>query len=316
VNAQRAIFIGSSSEATGLAAKIASAIAAAGMSPVAWNMGAFPAGQTLIERIESFPHEFDGAVLLATPDISCARQGKSFVGPASNVIFEYGYLSSRLTRRRVVICRFTKAEIPSDVAGVKVIEGGDVDDEAAELPQDMEREITSWLGGLPRLAAGTSPVMQSHGYSGSWRIDNRFDLWRGLPIEHPDLISFHGTAILSIPPGGQGGTGIMYGATYISVQGYNARLDVVNEIRDATVDQDGGLRLRIEVVRRHLADEEGDPPDRRFRESMQSRDFEVRLHPVAGVPNELHGQHDYTRGTEVFSSGTERYVHLNASPSR
>lgn len=67
---------------------------------------AFPAGQTLIERIESFPHEFDGAVLLATPDLSCARQGKSFVAPASNVIFEYGYLSSRLTRRRVVICRF------------------------------------------------------------------------------------------------------------------------------------------------------------------------------------------------------------------
>ena len=316
MNEQRAIFIGSSSEAAGLAAKVASAIAAAGMSPVAWNMGAFPAGQTLIERIESFPHEFDGAVLLATPDISCGRQGKSFVGPASNVIFEYGYLSSRLTRRRVVICRFKKAEIPSDVAGVKVIEGGDVDDEAAELPQDMEREITSWLGGLPRLAAGTSPVMQSHGYSGWWRIDNRFDLWRGLPIEHPDLISFHGTAILSIPPGGQGGTGIMYGATYISVQGYNARLDVVNEIRDATVNQDGGLRLRIEVVRRHLADEEGDPPDRQFRESMQSRDFEVRLHPVAGVPNELHGEHDYTRATEVFSSGTERYVHLNAAPSR
>ena len=94
MNAERAIFIGSSSEATELAAKVASAIAAAGMSPVAWNMGAFPAGQTLIERIESLPHEFDGAVLLATPDISCARQGASFVAPASNVIFEYGYLSS------------------------------------------------------------------------------------------------------------------------------------------------------------------------------------------------------------------------------
>lgn len=59
---QRAIFIGGSSEATGLAAKIASAIAAAGMSSVARNMGAFPAGQTFIERIESFPHEFDGTV--------------------------------------------------------------------------------------------------------------------------------------------------------------------------------------------------------------------------------------------------------------
>ncbi len=77
----------------------------------------------------------------------------------------------------------------------------------------------------------------------------------------------------------------MYGATYISVQDYSARLDVVNEIRDATVDENGGLRLRIEVVRRYLAEEEGDPPDGRFRESMQSRDFEVRLHPVASAPN-------------------------------
>ena len=58
MNAQRAIFIGSSSEATVLAAKVASAIAAAGMSPVAWNMGAFPAGQTLIERIESFLNKY------------------------------------------------------------------------------------------------------------------------------------------------------------------------------------------------------------------------------------------------------------------
>ena len=106
----------------------------------------------------------------------------------------------------------------------------------------------------------------------------------------------------------------MYGATYISVHDYNARLDVVNEIRDATIDGNGGLRLRIEVVRRHLAEEEGDPPDRRFRERLQSRDFEVSLRPVAGVPNELHGQHIYTRATEVFSSGTERYVHLDGAP--
>ena len=180
----------------------------------------------------------------------------------------------------------------------------------------MEREIASWLAGLPRLAAGTSPVVQSHGYSGWWRIDNRFGLWSGHPVKYPDSIYFHGSAVLSIPPSGQGGTGIMYGATYISVQGYNARLDVVNEIRDATVNQDGELRLRIEVIRRQLADEEGEPPDRRFRESMQSRDFEVRLHPVAGVPDELRGEHDYTRATEIFSSGTERYVHLKADASR
>ena len=275
--------------------------------------GAFRAGQTLLERIETLPYEFDGALLLATPDIYCTRQDRSFVAPASNVIFEYGYLSSRLTRRRVAICRFGDADMPSDLEGVKVIEGNNVDYEAQELPQHMLREVTSWLNGLPRLAAGISPVTQSHGYSGRWRIENNFDLWRGLKIEHADRIYFHGYAILSIPSSGRGGTGIMYGATFISVQDYTSRLEVVNEIRDATVDDDGGLLLRIEVIRRHLADEEGEPPDRRFRERLQSQDFEVRLRPVAGVPNELHGEHIYTRANEIFSSGTEKYVHLGGA---
>ena len=313
MNTERTIFVGSSGEATKLAAKIASAIAAAGMSPVVWNTGAFPVGQTLLERIENLPYEFDGAVLLATPDIHCTRQDESFLAPASNVIFEYGYLSSRLTHRRVAICRFREADLPSDLKGVKVIEGKDVDYEAPELPQDMNREITSWLDRLPRLAEGVSPVTQSHGYSGRWSIENRYDLWVWIPIEDPDSIYFHGIAILSIPPSGRRGTGIMYGATYISVQHYNARIDVVNEIRDATVEDNGELRLRIEVVRRHLGEEQGDPPDRRFRESMQNRDFEVTLRPVASLPNELHGQHTYTRATEVFSSATERYVHLDGT---
>ena len=135
-----------------------------------------------------------------------------------------------------------------------------------------------------------------------------------MPVEDPDAIYFNGTAILSIPPNGRGGTGIMYGHTFISVQEYNARLDVVNEIRDATVDDDGGLRLRIQVVRRHRDKEEGDPPGRQFRESMETQGFEVSLHPVAGIPNELHGQHRYTRATELFSSATEIYVHLDDIP--
>ncbi len=180
MNTERTIFVGSSGEATKLAAKIASAIAGAGMSPVVWNTGAFPVGQTLLERIENLPYEFDGAVLLATPDIHCTRQDESFLAPASNVIFEYGYLSSRLTHRRVAICRFREADLPSDLKGVKVIEGKDVDYEAPELPQDMNREITSWLDRLPRLAAGISPVTQSHGYSGRWSIENRYDLWCGI----------------------------------------------------------------------------------------------------------------------------------------
>jgi hypothetical protein len=203
--------------------------------------------------------------------------------------------------------------MPSDLEGVKIIESNDVDYEAPELSQHMKREITAWLDGLPRLAAGFSSITQSHGYSGRWEIENHFDMWRGYQLEHPDLIYFHGWAVLSIPSSGRGGTGIMYGTTHISVQGYITHLDVVNEIRDATVDDDGGLRLRITVVHRHRREEEGDPPGRQFRERMESRDFEVRLCPVAGVPNELHGEHRYTRATELFSSGTEKYVHLDST---
>ena len=234
---QRRIFVGSSGEATKLAEEIASAIAAAGMSPVIWNMGAFPAGKTLLERIESVPCEFDGAVLLATPDIYCTRGDETFIAPSSNVIFEYGYLSSRLTRRRVAICRFGEAYMPSDLAGVKVIEGKYVGYEAPEIPQDMKRGSTHGLMGFPSWLQAPCRSLNPMVTRVDGAFENRFDLWRGLPIKHPDSIYFHGIATLSIPPNGRGGTGIMYGATYILVQDYNARLDVVNEIRDATVDR-------------------------------------------------------------------------------
>ncbi len=304
---QRRIFLGSSSEGAELAAKVAPVITAAGLTPVRWDVGAFPAGRTLLEQIEDLPYEFDGAVLLATPDLACTRAGLSFTAPAPNVVFEYGYLSSRLTRHRVAVCRFGHPELPSDLGGMKVIEGGD----ATELSPRAAMDLAFWLDRLPRLAEGFPPVAQSHGYSGRWSVENRFELWRGWRIEAPDSIFFRGLVTLTITPDGRGGTGLMYGATYISIGDYTARLDVVNEVRDAAAGPDGGLRLRLEVVRRHLTHEDGEPPDRRFRDGMQGRDFEVHLTPVDGRPGELHGRHVYTRATELFSSASERYTYLD-----
>jgi predicted nucleotide-binding protein len=45
------------------------------MTPVVWNTGAFPVGSTLLERIESLADEFEGAVLLFTPDVRSERSG-------------------------------------------------------------------------------------------------------------------------------------------------------------------------------------------------------------------------------------------------
>src|SRR5215208_4349413 len=100
----RKIFIGSSLEALNQAELVAKVIDQAGMHPVLWKT-IFPAGNILLEKIEQLPNMVDGAVLLATPDLVCDRQGKNeqFSAPVANVVFEYGYLSARLSRKRVAI---------------------------------------------------------------------------------------------------------------------------------------------------------------------------------------------------------------------
>src|SRR4029077_20135036 len=89
-----------------------------------WDTGAFPVGSTLLERIDSLANEFEGAVLLFTPDVHSVRSGQTADEPVSNVMFEYGYLSARLTRQRVAICLFENADLPSDLQGVKVMNAG------------------------------------------------------------------------------------------------------------------------------------------------------------------------------------------------
>jgi len=41
------------------------------MEPEVWTEGAFATGRTLIETIEQIPSQYQGAVLLATPDVAC-----------------------------------------------------------------------------------------------------------------------------------------------------------------------------------------------------------------------------------------------------
>jgi hypothetical protein len=306
---ERRIFVGSSREASGLAGRVGAAIEAAGLSPVLWNVGAFPAGRTLLEQIERFAHDFEGAVLVATPDVSSHRGGRSFEAPVANVVFEYGYLSARLTRSRVAICRFGQADLPSDILGVKLVEGGDPLAEA--LPPLAVAELRDWLEQLPRLADEAPPTRQAHGYSGRWRIETSFTTWRGITVREPDSIFFRGEMLVWISVEGRPGTGILRGSTFVSVSGYSSRFDVADEIRSATVDSSGGLTLRLEVISRHLTDEQGEPPHPTFRDQMQAREFEVRLEPVPGVPGELHGWHRYTRGASVFSAATERYMYAD-----
>src|SRR5882762_5683637 len=98
------IFVGSSSEALEAAKLVVDVVRKAGMEPVLWNQDAFVVVLTFLETIESLPFDYQGAVLLLTPDVLCRRRrGKPFKSAVDNVIFEYGYLAARLTRSRVAI---------------------------------------------------------------------------------------------------------------------------------------------------------------------------------------------------------------------
>ena len=109
------IFIGSSREAKKFADAVGEIIDNhEGTKAILWDT-LFPAGIILLEQIERLPNDIAGAVLLATPDVECSRKEQRFSAPVANIVFEYGYLSARLGRRRVCIVRFDEVELPSDL---------------------------------------------------------------------------------------------------------------------------------------------------------------------------------------------------------
>ena len=196
----RKIFVGSSREALKVAARVKEVIENHGdmnLKAVMWP-DAFPPGQTLVETIESIPFEYDGAVILWTPDVSSRRVG-DVKEPVANVVFEYGYLAARLTRRRVAICRFRNAAIPSDLGGVKFIDIENYEKtDPPPLNETASRALCNWLKDLPVLTAGLPPISQVHGYSGIWSVQNQFSLWRGYPVGEKDQIYFDGKTSLVI----------------------------------------------------------------------------------------------------------------------
>lgn len=308
------IFIGSSSEALKVAELVAQVIKEAGMEPVIWNSDAFVLGMTLLEAIESFPFDYHGAVLLATPDRSCTRGNETILAPVPNVVFEYGYLAGRLTRKRVAICRFDKAEIPSDLQGLKLVEVKDYaykPKKPLALPQGAAGELIDWLKQMPRLAAKIPPVSQVHGYSGTWNVESRFSLWRGVEIEPLDKVYFEGKTFLVLQTDGAKGSGIQIGGLNILVQEYRATYEIVNEVLDATVDEDGTLKMRVRVVRREgPKDARGEPPAPSFKEDLANREFNLELKPAQGKVKRLQGLHEYRSATVAYQKAEEHWEYV------
>src|SRR5262245_40971485 len=306
----RKIFVGSSTEALNEAGFIAKVIEKQpGLEAVVWNRDAFPVGRTLLETIERLPFDYHGAVLLATPDVSCRRDGESFTAPVSNVVFEYGYLAARLTRERVAICRFKEAQVPSDLGGMKVIHIKQYrKKKASALPRHAKYELTAWLKSLPASTTGIPAVSQVHGYSGTWTVESRFSLWRGVRLKGGDKVFWEGKAYLVLDDHGELGAGIQVGQLYIVVGKYRASYEVVNEIVSASVGNDGILKLRVRVVRREgPKNEAGTLANPALKETLARKEFDIELKPVEHERRKLSGFHEFRSATTVYQKAEEHW---------
>jgi hypothetical protein len=314
--AKRKIFIGSSSEALKAAELVAEVVEEAGMAPLVWESNTvFPQGVTLLETIEELPSDIDGAVFLWTPDVLCKRgRRKSFDAPVANVVLEYGYLAAFLTRRRVAICQFGSATIPSDLGGMLFVAAGDYEKGAAlPLREDAKTKLLGWLKGLPPMAGEVPATYRVHGYSGTWEVKSQFSRWRDRDLGETDLVTFHGTTFLLLTADGQRGFGTQAGELRISMDNYKATYQTANQVERATIDEAGTLRLDCVVLSRQLVPgtKRGKPREARFGEELYgSAAFKLTLKPASDEPKKLTGGHDYSPGTRPHQLATEEWTYL------
>jgi len=70
------------------------------VKPLLWTE-VFKLGDITFMGIENIASRVAGAVFLATPDDESVIRERRIRTPRANVLFEYGYLTAMLTRRRV-----------------------------------------------------------------------------------------------------------------------------------------------------------------------------------------------------------------------
>lgn len=313
------IFIGSSSEAEALAQVVAEVINNHKSTQAVLWKDSFPTGVILLEQIEHLPDQFVGAVLLATPDLECCRDQTSFSAPIANIIFEYGYLSARLGRRRVSILQFHEVDLPSDLQGVTIIKDKQYQYQkgaAAPLSESTKKSLWQWLDQLPVLTPKRPPISQVHGYSGTWNVNNQFTRWRDQDVQTGDLIYFSGKTFLVFQTNGKSGSGVQIGKLHVSIGKYHVIREVVNEIIKAEIDDDGTVRLRLRIIRSRIipGTEKGiEDADPRLREDLGNIEFPLELKSESEKDDVamLRGPHEFERGAdEKVQLAREKFVHF------
>ncbi len=114
------VFIGSSSEALGVANEIQAGLSRSDYIVTVWTNQVFEASFTTIESLESTVHQADFALLVVSPDDKTTSRGTELASPRDNIILEIGLFMGALGRHRtfLVLPRGADIKIPTDLLGI------------------------------------------------------------------------------------------------------------------------------------------------------------------------------------------------------
>jgi hypothetical protein len=302
------IFIGSSKEAVPHAKEVAILLNEIdNVKPVLWTEY-FGVGDITFLSIENLSKRITAAVFLATPDDDSVIREQHVKTPRANVLFEYGYLTASLTRRRVALCRYANVELPSDFAGVTYVPMGEFDPNHP-IETHAKTRLKTWAAELPAVQVGCPSTHQLHGYSGLWQNESVYRVWRRLIINKPDYAVFRGKMLLHIPSNGESGQGCVYGNLQVQIGTCYAEFEVTDKILDARVLPDGGMTLRSAMQSRQRIRLEGEPPQRDgFEPDLRgAREFDSVIYCPKGEAGVLRGRYSTRIGDDIYSDADELY---------
>ena len=151
---KRRVFIGSSSEYLPEVSRIKQLLDNDSIECVLWTT-VFQPGYLTFEALESMLLDCGAAVFLATPDDEAEIRHERVATPRANVMLEFGLVAGRLGRHNIAVCRYTNANMPSDLQGLTVIEMGRpgrrvgdpepaADSAAGAGPSPAEKALVGW----------------------------------------------------------------------------------------------------------------------------------------------------------------------------
>lgn len=141
------IFLGSSSEAENFMEDIAYQLQTIGCSTLRWNEDGkeiFPAGHNIIDSLIKLTRNVDAAVFIFNEDDIIWNEKSSLGSESSvrdNVLLEYGLFAGFLGKEKVCIICKGIPHIPTDLLGIKYIDGEKED-------MIIKKQLKDWINAM------------------------------------------------------------------------------------------------------------------------------------------------------------------------